>query len=166
MHVHIHDIVGAYTINCAPVHAVLYTIVLHTNEEEHTVPLEALENTITGLPLQKEEAVINQEVVWLHKGKIPYKATIVGSQSSNMGKCSRQGQGAKNGGVSTAKRADLDVDEEVTDDDIAKGNSIPPSDVSDEEQGKHIILCRVHAINRNVRIYIILFTLTVYRADY
>ena len=31
------------------------TIVLHMNEEEHTVPLEALEST-AGLSLQKEEA--------------------------------------------------------------------------------------------------------------
>ena len=49
-------------------HTVLYTIVLHTNEGEHTVPLEALGST-AGLPLQKKEAVIDEEVVWLHKGK-------------------------------------------------------------------------------------------------
>ena len=92
-----------------------------------------LEST-TGLPLRKEEAVIDQEVVWLHKGKIPYKATIVGSQSSNAGKVPRRNQGAKEGGASTAKRI------EVSDDESTKRNSIPPVDTSDEEQGNFIFI--------------------------
>ena len=46
----------------------------------------------TGLPFRNEEAVTDQEVVRLHKGKIPYKATIVGSQSSNV---ASRGRGAK-----------------------------------------------------------------------
>ena len=119
---------------CVLADAVLYAIVLHTNEEEHTVPLEALENT-TGLPLQKEEAVIDQEVVWLHKDKIPHKATIVGGQSCNVGKGnSRRSQGVKSGCVNTVKR---DADK-VSDDDNTKENSIPPSDMSGEEQGDFI----------------------------
>ena len=134
----------------------LYTIVLHTNEEEHTVPLEALEST-TGLALRKEEAVLDQEVVWLHKGKTPYKATIVGSQSCNVGRGSAQrSQGVKSGGVKTAKKAVLG--DEVSDDDKSKENSIPPSDMSDEEQGD-LIACAC------VLTLFILHRLN-YRADY
>ena len=53
---------------------------LHSNDEQYTVPLNQLE-TIDGLPLTKE-TVVGTEVVWLHKGKTPYKATIVRSDGS------------------------------------------------------------------------------------
>ena len=86
-----------------------------------------------GLPLTKEEAVIDQEVVWLHKGKAPYKATIVGSHT---GKSSfKRAEGAKSGSMKAAKSVDSPgSDHETSDDDDNVRNSIP-SDVSDEEQG-------------------------------
>ena len=58
---------------------VLYSIVLHTNEEEKLVPLSALES-MNGMPLKPEEAVMDTEVVWLSDGNTPYKATIVGTR--------------------------------------------------------------------------------------
>lgn len=84
------------------------------------------------MPLAKEEAVIDQEVVWLHKGKTPYKATIVGSHTgkSNF----KRAQGAKNGGVKTTKSVNSPgSDHETSDDDNVRSST--PSDVSDEEQG-------------------------------
>ena len=56
---------------------VLYVIALHSNDEEHTVPLSQLEN-LNGLPLAKKDATIDTDVIWMHKGKTPYQATIVG----------------------------------------------------------------------------------------
>ena len=56
--------------------SVLYVIALHSNDEEHTVPLSQLEN-LSGLPLPKD-ATIDADGIWMHKGKTPYKATIVG----------------------------------------------------------------------------------------
>ncbi len=53
---------------------VLYVITLHSNDEEHTVPLE----NSNGLPLSKKDATIDAKVIWMHKGKTPYEATIVG----------------------------------------------------------------------------------------
>ena len=56
---------------------VLYAIVLHSNDEEHTVPLNQLEN-FNGLTLSKKDATIDAKVIWMYKGKTPYEATIVG----------------------------------------------------------------------------------------
>ena len=56
---------------------VRYSIVLHSNNEEQSVPLDELENT-SGLPLSKKEALIDTEVIWMYKKRTPYKATIVG----------------------------------------------------------------------------------------
>ena len=53
-----------------------HTIVLHSNDEQYTVPLTQLE-TIDGLPLPPKDAVSGTEVMWMYKGKTPYKATIV-----------------------------------------------------------------------------------------
>ena len=51
----------------------------------------------------------------------------------------------KKGGASTAKRTVLDVDKEVSDDDNMKRNTIPPQDMSDEEQGNVIFIsCACH----------------------
>ena len=52
-------------------------IVLHSNDEEHTVPLNQLEDQ-NGLSLSTKDATIGANVVWIHKGKTPYEATIVG----------------------------------------------------------------------------------------
>ena len=119
----------------------LYTIALHTNEEEHTVPLELLEST-TGLPLKKEEAVIDQEVVWLHKGKTPYKATIVGSQSCNMGKGNfKNSRGAKSGSVRTKSVSPDSGHMICDDDDNMRSRSVSPSDLSDEEEEGDFSMC-------------------------
>ena len=56
---------------------VLYDMVLHSNNEEHTVPLSQLEH-INGLALSKKDATIDTDVIWMYKGKTPYEATIVG----------------------------------------------------------------------------------------
>ena len=56
---------------------VLYVIALHSNDEEHTVPLSQVEN-LNGLPLPKKDATIDTDVIWMHKGKTPYEAIIVG----------------------------------------------------------------------------------------
>ena len=48
--------------------------------------MEELDST-SGLPLKKQDAVVDEEVVWLYKRKTPYKATIVGVHSSGTGRC-------------------------------------------------------------------------------
>ena len=81
--VHVHSnkelsICTMYIYICVLAHTV-FTIVLHTSEEEHTVPLEALEST-AGLPLQKKEAVIVMKW-WCGYTKVRlYEATIVGAR--------------------------------------------------------------------------------------
>ena len=55
---------------------VLYAIILHSNNEKHTVPLNQLEN-LNGLALSKD-TTINADDIWMYKGKTPYEATTVG----------------------------------------------------------------------------------------
>ena len=56
---------------------VLYSIILHSNDEERTVPLDQLEG-LNGLTLSKKDATIDADVIWMYRGKTPYKSTIVG----------------------------------------------------------------------------------------
>ena len=57
---------------------------MHSSEEEvRDVPISALELT-NCLPIKPEEAVMDTEVVWLYKGKTPYKATIVGTRKGTI----------------------------------------------------------------------------------
>ena len=90
--------------------------------------------------------------MWLHKGKTPYKATIVGSHT---GKSSfKRARGAKSGGVKTAKSANTPgSDHETSDDDDNNVMSSTPSDVSDEEQGDFSI-CMWTKIMYNIITYI------------
>ena len=66
-------------------HLVFYAIVLHSNEE-HTVPLIQLEDH-NGLALSKKDATIDASVIWMHKGKTPYEATIVGIRTDKGKTC-------------------------------------------------------------------------------
>ena len=63
---------------------VLYAIVLHSNNEEHTVPSSQLED-FNGLALSKKDVTMDTDVIWMYKGKTPYEATIVGIHT-NKGK--------------------------------------------------------------------------------
>lgn len=44
--------------------SVLYVIALHSNDEKHTASLSQLEN-LNGLPLPKEDATIDANVIWM-----------------------------------------------------------------------------------------------------
>ena len=71
------NVIYILLFNLCAHHLVLYAIILHSNEEEHTVPLNQLEDH-SGLALSKKDATIDASVIWMHKGKIPYEAMTVG----------------------------------------------------------------------------------------
>ena len=58
---------------------VICTAVLYNKEEVKDITLESLQTT-SDLPLQPADAIVNADVIWLHKGKTPYEAMIVFSR--------------------------------------------------------------------------------------
>ena len=71
------SVVSYYMYTCLISFLARYSIVVHSNNEEQSVPLDELENT-SGLPLSEKEALIDTEIIWMYKKRTPYKATIVG----------------------------------------------------------------------------------------